>query len=335
MRMLLKVRRNLIYALAAILMLVFVVVLAAGAFANEKNQNAEKGKILQFERINPVYSLNAYRDSEFEELGLPDTLRAIFEVSEEEKAGFKQEAPVADEYGDFSYYKYGYVAPSGEAELRAAGKPVIYSITYGDGSRAYRVYGSLQDEEPQFFACDEEGQITGKVRNISVSWDSAQFTAGKSGEEQRLTPTWREGLTYEGESIYASITVSEMTKAEAEAASCHEPEEDVSVMAMATAGRAARGNTYQQAIENITKYTVTSGNKEGGGDYGTGIPGSWKDYVNTIWMNKALNNFKFADSGVAEDWKWNGQVANQSGDPSANPNAMPQPTADDLSLIHI
>lgn len=326
MRTLLKIRRNLIYALAAILMLVFVVVLAAGAFANEKNQNAEKGKILQFERINPVYSLNAYRDSEFEELGLPDTLRAVFEVSEEEKAEFKQEAPVADEYGDFSYYQYGYIAPTDETELRAESKPVIYTITYGDGSKAYRVYGSLKGEEPQFFECDEEGRITGKVGTISVKWDSSQFAEGKVGEEQRLTPAWSNDLTYDGESIYASITVSEMTKAEAEAASRHEPEEDMSVMAMATAGRAARGGTYQQAIEAITDYTSTSGNKDGGGGYSTGIPGSWKDYVNTIWMNKALPNFKFADSGVAEKWKWNGQVANRSGDPSTNPDAMPKNT---------
>lgn len=43
------------------------------------------------------------------------------------------------------------------------------------------------------------------------------------------------------------------------------------------------------------------------------IPGTWVDYINTIWMNKAYNKFAWtpaASTSSQSNWSWNGTIAN-------------------------
>ncbi len=318
--------------LIAFLMITLVLIPAlpdAPAKGGENAQAMQTQKIVAFERCNPVYSINVYKGTDFAGLGLPDTLRVIEEVDQQEAATFVQQQPQADANGDYDFYSYGYVAPADEELLREKDEPVIYTLTYGDGSKGYRVYGALQDKEPSFFVCDESGSITGRVAELPVTWNEAGYDEQLYDTEQRLVPEWSENISYEGAEVYASITVLDMTEEEANeqaaAEESREKEKALQAAPPAKAPRAAGDKTYQQALADIKKYTTTSGSKPGGGRYGTGVPGSWKDYVNTIWMNKALPQFKFAASGVEDKWKWNGKTASKaSGDPQTDPDVMPK-----------
>ena len=75
--------------------------------------------------------------------------------------------------------------------------------------------------------------------------------------------------------------------------------------------------------------TPTSGNSSYSSQYtgGVTIPGVWKDYVNTIWMNKAYNQFAWtlpADTGAFNGWAYIGYAANQTADTvTTNPLKMP------------
>jgi hypothetical protein len=118
------------------------------------------------------------------------------------------------------------VAPANEEELHENGELVIYTVSKADGSYEYRVYGTIGDDEPCFYACDENGSIIGKVTDISVEWDSSQYDKERIGEEQKLAASWSDAFSYSGEEIYASVTVSNMTKEEADAAVMEEENED-------------------------------------------------------------------------------------------------------------
>lgn len=63
--------------------------------------------------------------------------------------------------------------------------------------------------------------------------------------------------------------------------------------------------------------TATSGNpdRETTETAGIKIPGSWYDYVNTLWMNKAYNKFAWtpaADTHAYNNWAWSGKTATQN-----------------------
>ena len=81
--------------------------------------------------------------------------------------------------------------------------------------------------------------------------------------------------------------------------------------------------------------TPTSGNMDYTSTVSTmTIPGSWKDYVNTLWINKAFNKFAWktqAETSVTAYWNWDGTVASVSPTatitPASNPNCIPSPTS--------
>ena len=68
----------------------------APAKGGENSQAMQTQNILAFERSNPLYSINVYKGTDFAGLGLPDTLRVIEEVDQQEAATFVQQQPQAD-----------------------------------------------------------------------------------------------------------------------------------------------------------------------------------------------------------------------------------------------
>lgn len=142
-------------------------------------------RIERFERYDPVYDEAVDAGTVREDLHLPDTLRAIVGIPEDmDVTTFVQAEPVADNstgYEEFDYYWYGYVAPRDVESLYAAGELAVYSIHYYNGETAYRVYGSIEGSETLWFACDENGAITGAVLDIPVEW-SGSYDADTAGE---------------------------------------------------------------------------------------------------------------------------------------------------------
>jgi len=125
------------------------------------------------------------------------------ETSEEPAAeeGFRQTIPAGD---DINYERYGYVAPENEAELRGSDQLVIYTLENADGSKAYRIYGTFNGENEAFYACDEDGNITGIVVEIPVTWNGVYDA--DTPDVYILTAQF-EGYTYSGEMPTAVITV--------------------------------------------------------------------------------------------------------------------------------
>ena len=197
---------------------------------------------------------------------------------------FVQQIPQTDELGDYEYYRYGYVAPVNDAELRENGELVIYTINYFDGSTGYRIYGSASGAPAGFYACDKDGNIEGRVAEVAVKWDKNKYNPVLYDRQQRLVPQLQGDFDYDGEEVYAYVTVSSKTEEEAETeAELAETEEEAKIATDAPAAKVAAAPrastyTYDQAVEEIKKYTKTSGSKPGGGSYGTGVPGTWKDY---------------------------------------------------------
>ena len=292
---------------------------------------AYAGEILSFEHPNPVYAIQVYRNTGFEELGLPDSLRVVMPISAEDKHTFSQVLPQKDNSQEYEFLSYGYIQDENARKKYEEGNLVLYTISYADGTKAYRVYGNLGDGSNRFFACDESGEITGQVRDIAVKWDQAQYSSKAYDEEQILTPIFNEELHYNGE-VYAEIVVCD----------ADEPthEEENIVLARSNEVRAltpvqpknadTRNLTpYEQARNAIKQYTPTSGNKPGTDSFSTGVPGTWVDYINTIWRYKtgidgSKTAFQFKDSGLPDAWKWNGQKATKTtGNPATDPMVIP------------
>lgn len=298
----------------------------------EKDDFVKEGDILSFENQNPVYAIQAYRNTEFEDLGLPDSLRVVMPVSADEKANFTQILPQKDTTGEYAFLSYGYIQDENAQEKYEKGNPVLYTIFYADGSKAYRVYGNLGDGVNRFFACDENGEITGQIGNIEVEWKKAQYNSKKYDSEQRLTPFFSERLYYTGD-VYAEVVVcdaDEPTHAEEDIASVQSGEP---IAALKKTGARNVNNQnltpYQQAQNAIKQYTPTRGNKPGTDSFSTGVPGTWVDYINTIWRHKTGIDgtetvFQFKNSGLPDAWKWNGQKATKTtGDPATDPMVIP------------
>ena len=303
---------------------------------------AYAGEILSFEHPNPVYAIQVYRNTGFEELGLPDSLRVVMPISAEDKHTFSQVLPQKDNSQEYEFLSYGYIQDENARKKYEEGNLVLYTISYADGTKAYRVYGNLGDGSNRFFACDETGEITGQVRDIAVKWDQAQYSSKAYDKEQILTPIFNEELHYNGE-VYAEIVVCDADEP------THE-EEDI-VLARSNEVRAltpvqpmnadTRSLTpYEQARNAIKQYTPTSGNKPGTDSYSTGVPGTWIDYINTIWRYKTgidgtETAFHFKANNVPDAWKWNGQAATKTtGDPSKDPMVIPKNTGNTTNYIY-
>ncbi|MCL2106821.1 MAG: SpaA isopeptide-forming pilin-related protein [Oscillospiraceae bacterium] len=93
------------------------------------------------------------------------------EISEEEdiaEKGFRQTEPPPGEND-----RHGYAAPEDEALLRESGQLVLYLLDRGEEDGAFRVYGTYDGENEGFYACDENGSVTGVIRDIPVTWNGA------------------------------------------------------------------------------------------------------------------------------------------------------------------
>ena len=65
----------------------------------------------------------------------------------------------------------------------------------------------------RFFACDENGEITGQIGNIEVERKKTQYNSKKYDSEQRLTPFFSERLYYTGD-VYAEAVVCDADEPE-------------------------------------------------------------------------------------------------------------------------
>ena len=176
--------------------------------------------IERFERRSPVATATLNAGDSLEDAGLPDTLRAIVPLSDEElaEATFEQTQPevdMSDGYSYYDYYEYGYVVPADADELYAAGDLAIYTITYaaedgeGVGETAYRIYGSLNGGDATWYACDEEGAITGVIVDVPVTWEG-DYDADVAGE-YTLTASFS-GYIYAEAHPYVTVTVQGETE---------------------------------------------------------------------------------------------------------------------------
>lgn len=93
--------------------------------------------------------------------------------------------------------------------------------------------------------------------------------------------------------------------------------------------------------EYMRTYAPTSGNPNPSTSpileqIGMTCPGTWVDYVNTIWLNKALNEFTFAahdDTNAYNGWTYSGKTATEtSGNVTDNPLRTPSVSGDNFDV---
>lgn len=71
----------------------------------------------------------------------------------------------------------------------------------------YRTYGSLNGAAPVWYACDENGNVTGVVMEIPVTWTSDDYDKDTPGT-YTFTAQFSD-YSYAGEPLYALVTVAE------------------------------------------------------------------------------------------------------------------------------
>jgi LPXTG-motif cell wall-anchored protein len=320
--------------------------------------------ILTVERYNPVFSAVVPEGTQEERIGLPETLRAIFALPEDaEDSSFIQEEPAADTSDgtlQYDYFNYGYICPEDADARYARGERVIYTITYAarnedgtpaddSGETAYRVYGHLpgvSEGEARWFTCTEEGQITGFIENIPVTWEDVTGYDGNTPGTYRYAAVLAD-YTYDGEQPYAEILVEPAEAAGAFDDHEHEEEElageeapvsqPMGIAPLSINGNNGANDTNGDAI--MVANAPTSGNVLTDiNQYDTTlngtvtVPGIWSDYINTMWMNKAYNSFAWKpadETGAWNGWAWDGTtaVSGESGTSQTNPKHLPETTA--------
>lgn len=104
------------------------------------------------------------------------------------------------------------------------------------------------------------------------------------------------------------------------------PNSNISMLSARAVDNDTTMNTFMETT------APTSGNPSKHWDFPAAnsptTPGTWIDYVNTIWRNKAYNKFAWTadeDTGAHQGWKWSGKSASQN-DGSVETNPLKIPT---------
>ena len=51
----------------------------------------------------------------------------------------------------------------------------VYKLANNAGQEQYRVYGSIDEQEPQWYAVDENGVMQGVIEELDGNWDFSKF----------------------------------------------------------------------------------------------------------------------------------------------------------------
>lgn len=302
-------------------------------------------EIERFEKYNTVFSGSMELGEDIEDAELPESLRGIVCIPDDMDVDtFTQAEPTIDtstgtDYYD--YYDYGYVKPSDAAEDYASGDLVIYSIFYasedgsGDvGSIEYRIYGSLEGSSEVWFVCDIDGNITGAVIDIPVTWVNTGTELDNEVEGDytfEAVISDESDYTYSGDmptavvSVYdvdshdvgcdcdaclaVSTTTHESYYTETVATETASEDYGISTMALTdtddyTYGTDDTGELLamrELISEYVTENIATSGNASFTTTNGVYIPGTWVDYLNTIWYNVVGATSTDSEDG-SSDW---------------------------------
>lgn len=147
-------------------------------------------QIQRFERRNPIDTKTVEPGTKREELNLAEYVRAVVDIPEGmDTSTFKEAKPevdLSDGYEHYDYFDYGYIAPKDKTKTKDGKELSIYQLNYDDqeqgkGETAYRIYGSVAGSDNVWFACKEDGQITGAVLDVPVDW-SGDYQPDKIGE---------------------------------------------------------------------------------------------------------------------------------------------------------
>ena len=226
-------RKKIMFAMLAVIIGFLMITTSA---LNKTIGDLNYGTILSFEQENPVYEKSVEIGTAWDKLKLPTSLRAVLKIEEVETVvevetteifmdnETSNDDVIADETADDSAAEpaeeafiqtkpdgkdcdceqYGYIAPKNEDKLREGGKLVVYTLLYEDGREVYRVHGELYGENESFYACDENGNITGIVQEIPVTWSGVY----KENTPGTYTLTAQiDKYNYSGKNPTAKITV--------------------------------------------------------------------------------------------------------------------------------
>ena len=361
-----------------------------GEAEEEEQPEGTEGSVLFFEALSPAARRKVEKGTLPENIRLPGELAAVSPMEEPEEESFLQEEPKEEDAR-----KRGYEAPEDEAELRELGERVIYTYR-GTGEEAflrnllesltgeteglsgtesqeepqYRIYGAVGEEEAAWYACNEEGTITGRICMIPVTWDFASCDM-ETGGVYRVPAMAEAELAPETEMPYAEVEVmdpectcgayegsrpwehgEECPSYERVQCMCEEDHEEANrdcplwerdiIEMIRPDGRThvwiimedlpyflekgflvleqprmyyafnpmaiyGGGSNDLAQDKEMKEKSPTQNNPSVGEQWGSTLSGEWIDYVNTVWINKAVNQFEWALKNNLT--KWNGGTA--------------------------
>ncbi|MBP1042821.1 hypothetical protein I6N95_17530 [Vagococcus sp. BWB3-3] len=294
-----------------------------------------KKTIVGFERKSVVFSDTEKLGTSERDVELPETIRGIVKLTKKEKKQkFVHGTPVPEADGNYSYFDYGYVDTNNETG--------VYTVFIQGQENSYRVFGSLGGKENQWYVSDENGNIINLVKDISVKWSSDDYQADIEGTYE-FTGEIDKAFVLDAKVPIAEIIIQDIDEQHSHSDEEHNDgdleELDAEIMkagseaaqrqmeASIPTTRASGNGTYDKLGDN---YMLTSAKTSGNANYTTPInsfvvPGTWRDYVNTIWMNKAANEFSWNSTSPGyKGWKYSGVIANQTtGTTTDNPKRIP------------
>lgn len=296
---------------------IFVIVISLSTVAFAISTMIWPDDLVGFEKYNPVYTEYEELGTAYEDTTLPESVRAFVSIpSDMDVADFVQIAPTVDSSTGtdyYDYYDYGYIQPDGAAEDYANGDMVIYSIFYADedgnvGEVEYRVYGTIGNSNAVWFTCDASGAITGAVIDVPVTWEG-EYDPDVIGEYTfQAVISEESSYTYNGEMPTAVITVYDITEdmstedtstedTSTEDTSIEENDtDDYGISTMSLADYEEDFLMSSLISEYVISRISSSGNADSGSSESSLIPGSWIDYLNTMWLND-VGTITYDDNG--------------------------------------
>ena len=252
-----KFRRVFCASMAAVFLLSDMIPVASAQDTATETLPAGTERIIGFESVNPVEYYELENGGSYQDLKIPQKIRAVVELPEDiQLSTFKEEEPPEQKDELLPKYEYSHTvdklmletanetlfsndassqvtedtssqvtedassqvtedtssqvtedtssqteADSEESSIKTVtteeaqqlleesskisyNSAKVYSFTDSTGKTQYRVYGSVNEQDPQWYAVDEEGTVLGVVEELDANWDFSKLDSTVAGKYQ-------------------------------------------------------------------------------------------------------------------------------------------------------
>ena len=337
-----KFRRVFCASMAAVFLLSDMIPVASAQDTATETLPAGTERIIGFESVNPVEYYELENGGSYQDLKIPQKIRAVVELPEDiQLSTFKEEEPPEQKDELLPKYEYSHTvdklmletanetlfsndassqvtedtssqvtedassqvtedtssqteADSEESSIKTVtteeaqqlleesskisyNSAKVYSFTDSTGKTQYRVYGSVNEQDPQWYAVDEEGTVLGVVEELDANWDFSKLDSTVAGKYQvKVQLPENYVLNQDVEIAYMQIMVAqengEQASSENKDGSLPEVLPVNYILARSAANALANTAAYPVTIEKEGSQTPERSSFDGGTITSTSVP---------------------------------------------------------------